>query len=166
MFGYTSSTIWSDVWLQLLTSHLTLFTGSRALMSYIESMVLAKSVCKWKKKDIFLCSSYFLMCDLKLSRNSQSYSFDLFLPTLTLSQWGHLWYRNQSTDLLSKSMDWFLYDRDLRRERVSRYWLWLFEIKWCIYEFLWTFIYTLSSKVTHQLFLDFITLQFAGNFTP
>ena len=27
-------------------------------------------------------------------------------------------YRNQSIDLQSKSMDWFLYDRDLRQERV------------------------------------------------
>ena len=29
-------------------------------------------------------------------------------------------YRNQSIDLLWKSMVWFLYDRDLRHERVSR----------------------------------------------
>ena len=28
-------------------------------------------------------------------------------------------YRNQSTDLLSKAMDWFLNDRDLRHERVK-----------------------------------------------
>ena len=28
-------------------------------------------------------------------------------------------YRNQFTDLLCKSMDWFLYDRDLHRERVK-----------------------------------------------
>ena len=28
-------------------------------------------------------------------------------------------YRNQSIDLQSKSMDWFLYDRDLRNERVK-----------------------------------------------
>ena len=28
-------------------------------------------------------------------------------------------YRNQSIDLQSKSMDWFLYDRDLRCERVN-----------------------------------------------
>ena len=26
---------------------------------------------------------------------------------------------NQSIDLQSKSMDWFLYDRDLRHERVN-----------------------------------------------
>ena len=28
-------------------------------------------------------------------------------------------YRNQSTDLQSKSMVWFLHDRDLRHERVN-----------------------------------------------
>ena len=28
-------------------------------------------------------------------------------------------YRNQPIDLQSKSMDWFLYDRDLRHERVK-----------------------------------------------
>ena len=28
-------------------------------------------------------------------------------------------YRNQSIDLLCNSMDWFLYDRDLRQERVK-----------------------------------------------
>ena len=29
-------------------------------------------------------------------------------------------YRNQSIDLLCKSMDWFLYDRDVSHERVNR----------------------------------------------
>ena len=28
-------------------------------------------------------------------------------------------YRNQSIDLLCKSMDWFLYDNGLRHERVN-----------------------------------------------
>ena len=28
-------------------------------------------------------------------------------------------YRNQSINVLCKSMDWFLYDRDLRHERVN-----------------------------------------------
>ena len=28
-------------------------------------------------------------------------------------------YRNQSTDLQSKSLDWFLYDKDFRHERVK-----------------------------------------------
>ena len=39
--------------------------------------------------------------------------------TLTLSCRGPLSYRNQSIDLRSKSMDWFLYDNGLRYERVK-----------------------------------------------
>ena len=32
-----------------------------------------------------------------------------------------LTYRNQSIDLLSKSVEWFLYDRDFLHERVKFY---------------------------------------------
>ena len=38
---------------------------------------------------------------------------------LTLSWRRPLLYRNPSMDLQSKSMDWFLYDNDLRHERVN-----------------------------------------------
>ena len=38
---------------------------------------------------------------------------------LTLSWRRSLSYRHQSIHLLCKSMDWFLYDRDLRHERVG-----------------------------------------------
>ena len=41
--------------------------------------------------------------------------------SLTLSWRESLSYRNQSIDLFYKSMDWFLYDRDLRHERVKQY---------------------------------------------
>ena len=36
----------------------------------------------------------------------------------TLSRRRYLSYRNQSIDLLCKLIDWFLYDRDLRHERI------------------------------------------------
>ena len=39
---------------------------------------------------------------------------------LTLSRRRPLSYRNQSIDLLRKSMDWFLYDNGLRLQRVNR----------------------------------------------
>ena len=42
---------------------------------------------------------------------------------LTLSWRKPLSYRNQSSDLLCKSMDWFLYDNGLRHERVKQYYL-------------------------------------------
>ena len=38
---------------------------------------------------------------------------------LTLSWWRPLSYRNQSTDLLRKSMEWLLYDNGIRHERVK-----------------------------------------------
>ena len=38
---------------------------------------------------------------------------------LTLSRQRSISYRNQSIDLQNKSMDWFLYDIGLRRERVK-----------------------------------------------
>ena len=44
--------------------------------------------------------------------------FPLFI--LTLSRRRSTSYRNQSTDLLRKSMHWFLYDIGLRRERVKQ----------------------------------------------
>ena len=43
---------------------------------------------------------------------------------LTLSWWKSLAYRNQSIDLLCKSVDWFLNDRDLRHERGIPYSSW------------------------------------------
>ena len=38
---------------------------------------------------------------------------------LTVSWRGPLSYRNESIDLESKSIDWFLYDNGLRHERVK-----------------------------------------------
>ena len=43
---------------------------------------------------------------------------NLYLPH---SSQRSLSYTNQSIDLLSKSMDWFIYERDLRHERVKKY---------------------------------------------
>ena len=48
-----------------------------------------------------------------------SYWTQIFHLSLTLSGWRPLSYRNQSIDLRSKSMDWFLYDNDLHHERVK-----------------------------------------------
>ena len=46
---------------------------------------------------------------------------DIQIYNLTLSWRRPLSNRNQSIDLRSKSMDWFLYDNGLRLERVNRY---------------------------------------------
>ena len=51
---------------------------------------------------------------------SQTYSKRLILESsLTLSWRRPISYRNQSIDLLGKSMDWFLYDIGLCHERVN-----------------------------------------------
>ena len=46
--------------------------------------------------------------------------FSFIIFHLPLSWRRPLSYRNQSTDLLGKSMDWFLYDNGLRHERVKK----------------------------------------------
>ena len=46
---------------------------------------------------------------------------DIYLKHLTLSRRRFLSYRNDSINLLWKSMAWLLYDRDLRHERVKAY---------------------------------------------
>ena len=43
----------------------------------------------------------------------------IWYSSVTLSWFGSLSYRNQSIGLQSKSMDWFLYDRDICHERVN-----------------------------------------------
>ena len=55
---------------------------------------------------------YLKNCYLKLSDCCQ-------ISLLTLSRRRPLLYRNQSIDLRSKSMDWFVYDNGLRLERVK-----------------------------------------------
>ena len=57
----------------------------------------------------------------------------MYIDELILLWRMFLLHRNQSIDLQSKSMDWFLYDRDLCHERVKRLnkqlkniWTWIF----------------------------------------
>ena len=64
---------------------------------------------------------------------------------LTLSWPRLLSYRNQSIDLRSKSMDWFLYDNGLRHERVN---VALSELPFCDGDWL---VYT-QPKQTHQVY--------------
>ena len=60
----------------------------------------------------FIFINYFENCDAR--------KFALIF--LTLSWLKSLLYKNQSIDLLCKSVDWFLYDTDLLHERVKVYW--------------------------------------------
>ena len=55
-------------------------------------------------------------------------------------------YRNQSIDLLCKSMDWFLYDNDLRHERVKGSF-----ISQNIYVFVTTFWYCRKNDLISEI---------------
>ena len=52
-------------------------------------------------------------------RGGAFYMVLLFRICSTLTCWRSIPYRNQSMDLQSKSIDWFLYHRDLHHERVN-----------------------------------------------
>ena len=84
-------------------------------------------------------SNWIMIQDIKIFKTSNNLfqkikyfvSFDLAIR-LTLSWRRPISYRNQSIDLRSKSMDWFLYDIGLRNERVK-----IFSSKICIALGLW-----------------------------
>ena len=74
------------------------------------------SVMKWVKLARILRYRWVLISD-------SMWKLLNFKPTqhLRCSWQTSLWNRNQSIDLKSKSMDWFLYDRNLRNERVKEF---------------------------------------------
>ena len=80
---------------------------------------LQDDACNFIKKEtpilVFSCEFFEIFRIYFLKNISQR----LLLTSLTLSRRRSISYRNQSIDLLRKSMDWFLYDIDLRRERVK-----------------------------------------------
>ena len=61
---------------------------------------------------------------------------------LTLSWRRPLSYRNQSIDLLRKLMDWFLYDNDLRHERVNGFNVMGFSLHFLSGIFIWYYVLT------------------------
>ena len=76
---------------------------------------------------------YILFYYLYYGHNDDFFFFIQYPLILTLSWWWSLSYRNQSIDLLCKSLDWFLYDRDLRHESVneSKYCWFSCGVKFC-----------------------------------
>ena len=75
----------------------------------------------WKKGLLHCFESYQGMVYPVLPyRQSRQRMVNTLLMYLTLSWRRPISHRNQSFDLLRKSMDWFLYDIDLRHERVKR----------------------------------------------
>ena len=64
-----------------------------------------------------LMSIYLMVVSQPLSKLMWNIMHCIFL---TLSWRRPLWYRNQSIDLQSKSVDWFLYDNGLRLKKVKQ----------------------------------------------
>ena len=64
----------------------------------------------------YLSSSYLHPTIFRIISNNW---LSLMWKDLTLSWRRSLSYRNHPIDLICKSVDWFLYDRDLRHERVN-----------------------------------------------
>ena len=75
---------------------------------------------QWGQQGFKNCVSNIMGCLLELwilqYRNIYTYIY-INVNKFTLSWRRLLSYRNQSIDLLCKSMDWFLFDKDLRHER-------------------------------------------------
>ena len=57
---------------------------------------------------------------IKIAFLGQNWTVSSIWKCLTLSWRRPLSYKNQSIDLLCKSVDWFLYDNGLRHERVKK----------------------------------------------
>ena len=67
---------------------------------------------------------------IKIAFSWQNWTGSSIWKCLTLSWRRPLSYRNQSIDLLCKSVDWFLYGNDLRYERVKKLGLTKWSVKY------------------------------------
>ena len=85
----------------------------------------------------------------------------LFMKYLTLSWRRPLSYRNQSIDLQSKSVDWFLYNNGLRHERVKQicyHQMYLIIVYYCY------FFFALLPKLCVTLFQNVLLSLMSHNF--
>ena len=83
----------------------------------------------------------------------------ILFSVLTLSRRKSLSYRNESIDLLRKSMDWFLYDNGLRLERVK----WLLSNEICtnknLSKLCFIILYGVLVKVVDVQFIESIMVN-------
>ena len=102
-----------------LTKMCLFFLFSQIILNGQISNILNSVKVGKRSSDVYSDESCLLIAILKLKIDKESSpsftcnfnSFMTEVPTIS--------YRNQSIDLQSKSMDWFLYDRDLCREGVK-----------------------------------------------
>ena len=108
------------------------FNYARLIWMFASKMAI-KKICKLHHRTIKVVyneydKSYEKLLEMNKSasihqRHLQCLAMEVYksLMHLTPSWWRLLSYRNHSIDLRSKSMDRFLYDNDLRHERVKTY---------------------------------------------
>ena len=73
----------------------------------------------WKNFKSLCWVPFLNICLVQIIKNWNAKCSWKFFETLSLSEWRSLTYRNQSIYLQSKSMDWFVYNWNLRLERVK-----------------------------------------------
>ena len=109
LFPHKSSII--DVW------HNPARTTGLIFKDFMKSCIIRRNM-DGKVTEVLVAFNWFSMgFTLKQIRVLLKVSFEEL--QLTLSWRRPLSYRNYSSDLLCKSVDWYLYDRDLHHERVS-----------------------------------------------
>ena len=114
-------------WQTILRSHgnLILYLGNHFNLWFFVTLFihLFIDVTRLEKEIKQIClDSNFSIFKTKRHRNQLTGSSMMRASAINgLTLWWRrsLSYRNKSIDLLSKSMDWFLYDRDLHHERVK-----------------------------------------------
>ena len=94
-------------------------TNGRTDGHFLDSSLIEVENSKKNDKNYFLCCFYSYCLQNPELRSQLKHFFYVKLHHLTLSRRRSLSYRSQSIDVLCKSMNWFLYDMDLRHERVN-----------------------------------------------
>ena len=89
---------------------------TRVFRGYIKKPVALNRLSEWKPKHRKVDLTFFLVWLFPFPHVIKKIS-SKFLSELTLSWRRCLLYRNQYIDLENKSMDWFLYNRNLHYER-------------------------------------------------
>ena len=100
---------------RILTHHSFTF-NLRFFYELKHKVRLSKTVWDFAFSILFCFSYYFLFCFyILIQQNAWTHGLFDFNSFMTEA----VSYRNQSIDLLLKSLDWFLYDNGLRHERVK-----------------------------------------------
>ena len=107
-------------WRHQKTFGFLVFSGGIKLELWLKSYGVKQDGVIWSLEG-FLSNLNLIKHESQLNTSVNHFlTLTLLSLTLTLSWRRPLPYRNQSTDLLRKSMDWFLLDNGLRHERVKK----------------------------------------------